>query len=308
MRAEIGRGGAYWNSLLQSADGRPFGIRLRHPSTRSVPTRSADGVTLNAEPPVGPPELRDSVSGWILARILLFLLLASLPLLAISAHEFGLVSLRSSALVLILPAVATLAVVITFAPHPVDGIVGRGLIAGMVACLAYDAFRLTAVYVFGWMGDFIPIMGTGITNDSDIESGAAIGYLWRYIGDGGGLGVAFYVIAFTVGLDRWPGRPARVVFAASAFAVFPVWTGLVATVALTSLRGGDTLFHLRPDTLIITLIGHVIFGVFVGLAFLRILPRGVKWPWPSLLSQLEHRRARQELKTEYTSSVSRDQM
>ena len=52
--------------------------------------------------------------------------------------------------------------------------------------------------------------------------------------------------------------------------VFPVWTGLVATVLLTSLDGGETLFHLRPDTLAITLVGHVIFGVVVGLGFMRV--------------------------------------
>ena len=200
---------------------------------------------------------------------MLFLLLSSLPLLAISAHEFGLISLRASAFLLILPVAAILAVSTTFAPYPIDGIVGRGLIAGMVACLAYDAFRLTAVYVLGWMGDFIPIMGTGITADPDIESGAAVGYIWRYIGDGGGLGVAFYLLAFAVGLDRWSRWPGKVVLAAAAFAVFPVWTGLVATVLLTSLDGGETLFHLRPDTLAITLVGHVIFGVVVGLGFMR---------------------------------------
>jgi hypothetical protein len=221
---------------------------------------------------------------------MLFLFLSSLPLLAISAHEFGLISLRASAFLLILPVAAILAVLTTFAPYPIDGIVGRGLIAGMVACLAYDAFRLTAVYVLGWMGDFIPIMGTGITADPDIESGAAVGYIWRYIGDGGGLGVAFYLLAFAVGLDRWSRWPGKVVLAAAAFAVFPVWTGLIATVLLTSLDGGETLFHLRPDTLAITLVGHVIFGVVVGLGFMRGLDRGVQWPWPSLLSLLEHRR------------------
>jgi hypothetical protein len=299
------------DSLPRFADGRLFGIVVRDPSTRSDKPHSLVSGAVDVGPLVDPAEaapsgsrkptwvahkaifgsdtaeLRGRVSTWIFARILLFLLLSSLPLLAIAAHELGLVSLRTSALLLILPVVATLAVVTTVAPHPIDGIVGRGLIAGMVACLAYDAFRLTAVYALGWMGDFIPMMGTGITSDPDVESGAAVGYIWRYIGDGGGLGVAFYLIAFAVGLDRWSRWPAKVVLAAAAFGVF-VWTGLVALVALTP-RGGE-LFHLRPDTLTITLIGHVIFGVFVGLAFLRVLGRGVQWPWPSLLSQLEHRR------------------
>jgi hypothetical protein len=91
-------------------------------------------------------------------------------------------------------------------------------------------------------------------------------------------------------LNQWSRSPAKVVLTATAFAVFPVWAGLVATVALTSHEGRDPLFHLRPDTLLITLIGHVIFGVFIGLPYLRVLGRGVQWPWPSLLSQFEQRR------------------
>ena len=198
------------DSLPRFADGRLFGIVVRDPSTRSDKPHSLVSGAVDVGPLVDPAEaaqsgsrkptwvahkaifgsdtaeLRGRVSTWIVARILLFLLLSSLPLLAIAAHELGLVSLRTSALLLILPLVATLAVVTTVAPHPIDGIVGRGLIAGMVACLAYDAFRLTAVYALGWMGDFIPTMGTGITSDPDVESGAAVGYIWRYIGDGGG--------------------------------------------------------------------------------------------------------------------------
>ena len=274
-----------------SAGGVPDALPVVN-QTEAAPTGSPEPSGVASGPVFGADtaELRGQTSAWIFARTILFLVLSSMPLLAITAHEFGLLSLRASALLLILPVAAILAVSTTFAPYPIDGIVGRGLIAGMVACLAYDAFRLTAVYVLGWMGDFIPIMGTGITADPDIESGAAVGYIWRYIGDGGGLGVAFYLLAFAVGLDRWSRRPARVVLVAAAFAVCPVWTGLVATVLVTSLRGGSTLFHLRPDTLAITFVGHVIFGVVVGLAFTRVLDRGVQWPWPSLLSQLEHRR------------------
>jgi hypothetical protein len=123
-------------------------------------------------------------------------------------------------------------------------IVGRGLIARIVACGFYDAFRLFAVYVMGWMGDFIPRMGTWITGDADPISGAVVGYVWRYLGDAGGLGVAFYLMAFAVGLDqRFAGR-GRVVSAAVSFAVV-VWTGLIATVAVAP-RGQDLV--VSPDT------------------------------------------------------------
>ena len=62
-------------------------------------------------------------------------------------------------------------------------IVGRGLIAGMVACIVYDGARLFAVHVLGLMGDFIPVMGSFVTGEPDTAGSAAVGYIWRYIGD-----------------------------------------------------------------------------------------------------------------------------
>ena len=80
------------------------------------------------------------------------------------------------------------------------------------------------------MGDFIPVMGSFVTGEPDTAGAAAVGYVWRYIGDGGGLGVAFFVVAFALGIDRW--KNVYAVLASVAFAVFPTWAGLMATVAL----------------------------------------------------------------------------
>ena len=45
-------------------------------------------------------------------------------------------------------------------------------------------------------------------------------------------------------------------------------------------------------TVIITLLGHVIFGLFLGLAFLKA-PRGERsgWPWPPLSESALAKRA-----------------
>jgi hypothetical protein len=64
-------------------------------------------------------------SRWIIARMILFLLLSALPLLAISAHVFGVVSQRTCAMLVIIPLAAALTVVVTFAPHSTDGISAR---------------------------------------------------------------------------------------------------------------------------------------------------------------------------------------
>ena len=223
---------------------------------------------------------------WTTARILLALLLFSLPILAISIHVFGLVAERTTAVVVILPLAVALAAVITCAPSRIDAIIVRGLIVGMVACAVYDAFRLTTVYALGWMGDFIPTMGSWVTGDPDGTGNVVVGYVWRYLGDGGGLGVCFFIVAFALGMDRF-ARPSRVVLAATGYAVFPVWAGLIGTVALAP-RGQEMLFHLTPSAVTITLIGHLIFGIVLGLGFVRL--RGMcepgTWPFPPLFHQL----------------------
>jgi hypothetical protein len=217
---------------------------------------------------------------WDFARIGLVLLLASMPILAISVEVFGLAS-QSTITMVTITLVALLATLVTFAPHRIDMIVGRGLIAGMVACIVYDAARLFAVHVLGLMGDFIPVMGSFVTGEPDTAGSAAVGYVYRYIGDAGGLGVAFFVVAFALGIDRW--KNVYAVLAAVGFAVFPTWAGLMATVAL-SPNGEERMFPLNVATVIITLVGHLIFGLFLGLAFLKA-PRGKEhspWPWPPL--------------------------
>jgi hypothetical protein len=206
----------------------------------------------------------------------LVLLLASMPILGISVDVFGLVP-QSTTSVVVIALTAVLATFMVFAPHRIDMIVGRGLIAGMVACIVYDGARLFAVQVLGLMGDFIPVMGSWVTGEPDTTGSAAVGYVWRYIGDGGGLGVAF-VVAFALGIDRWSNVKAALV--AAAFAVFPTWTGLIATVALAP-RGEEMMFPLNTATITITLIGHLIVGFVLGSAFLKA-PRGGAQPeWRS---------------------------
>lgn len=227
---------------------------------------------------------------WLAARVLLVLLLSSMPILGICLDVFGLVS-QSTTSIVVIALCAVLGAIITFAPHRIDMIVGRGLIAGIVACIVYDAARLFAVHVLGLMGDFIPVMGSWVSGEPDTAGSAAVGYIWRYIGDGGGLGVAFFVVAFALGIDRWSSVQA--VLAAVGFAVFPTWAGLMATVALAP-HGQEMMFPLNAATITITLVGHLIFGLVLGVAFLKA-PRGGahrEWPWPPLLESALVKRLR----------------
>jgi hypothetical protein len=224
-----------------------------------------------------PPQADYQPSNWLIARVLLVLLLASMPILGISVDVFGLVS-QSTTSIAVIALLAVLGAIITFAPHRIDMMVGRGVIAGMVACVVYDG-----AHVLGLMRDFIPVMGSWVTGEPDTAGSAAVGYVWRYLGDGGGLGVAFFVGAYALGIDRWSNTKA--VLAAVGFAVFSTWVGLMATVVLAP-RGEEMMFPLNAATVTITLVGHLIFGLVPGLAFLKA-PRGGahhEWPWPSVLA------------------------
>jgi hypothetical protein len=215
-----------------------------------------------------------------LLRVGLHLLLAALPLLAISAHVFGLITMNWSAALLVVPLATAIVALSVFAPHPEERVILHGFLWGMLACALYDVFRLDTVYMLGWWADFIPTMGTWIIgNGASKTAGAWVGYLWRYLGDGGGIGVTFFVGAAFLGLHRRP--PRQVVGAAVAFAVFPVWAGLIATVWLAP-RGQSMMFPLTPVTVTLSLIGHLIFGLIMGLGFVRTRSAQRFWPWAPL--------------------------
>lgn len=141
--------------------------------------------------------------------------------------------------------------------QPLDRIAFAGFAWGLVACAGYDFFRLPNVYVFHLWGDFFGRIGGWATGTS---SNYLAGYLWRYLGDGAGIGVVVFIQAAVIGVSSWPRR--QVVGLTVAFAVFPVWAGLVLTDALAP--AGRALFPLNATTLVLSLAGHLIFGTILG--------------------------------------------
>jgi hypothetical protein len=217
-----------------------------------------------------------------LLRVGLHLVVAALPLLAISAHVFGLAPMNVTAGLVVVPLTLVALVLGVFSPAGEERLVLAGATWGVLATLVYDAVRLDTVYMLGWWGDFIPRVGTWIVDvDADRSVlGAVVGYVWRYVGDGGGIGVAFFVLVAATGLRRWGER--ATVMASVVFAVFPVWTGLVATVALAP-RGQQQMFTLTPATVALSLLGHLVFGLVLGLGCARCRRLEEYWPWTPLL-------------------------
>jgi len=204
-------------------------------------------------------------------RLHLHLAVASVPVLAISAHVFWSVSLRTAALVMLLPLVVGLTGLVLGRPDPSDRVLLAGFVWGLVACAGYDAFRLPTIYGFHWWNDFFGAVGGSATGS---KSNLLVGYAWRYVGDGGGIAVAFFALAATVGAGIWPRR--RVIALGVAYAIFPVWTGLVLTDLLAPR--GQELFHLSAATLALSLGGHLIYGALIGLGYWRC--RGLESVWP----------------------------
>lgn len=196
---------------------------------------------------------------WWMVRLAVHLSLASLPVLGISAEVFGLLSLYYLAIYVLLPLVALTAVMAVFAPDRFDMIVLSGFIWGLLACAAYDAFRLPTIYGAHLWGDFFGLVGGWATGG---RPNFAVGYLWRYVGDGGGIAVPFFIqVALLRLCERMTAK--GVIALAIAYAVCPVWLGLVLTDAFAP--AGHALFPLNSVTLVISLVGHLIYGTILGI-------------------------------------------
>jgi hypothetical protein len=151
----------------------------------------------------------------------------------------------------------------------------QGYVMGLIAVACYDCVRVPLV-MSGWIEDFIPHIGVRLIEDGDYP--AVVGYLWRYFGNGGGMGMAFVAafICFRYRLKMllWLGE----MKSALLFGVF-VWACLIATILL-SPDGRELMFDLTTTNLVISLIGHLVFGGALGFLIRRkISPYCLEEKW-----------------------------
>jgi hypothetical protein len=156
-------------------------------------------------------------------------------------------------------------------PHRSDRVVLAGFLWGLLACAGYDAFRLPSIYSLHLWGDFFGSVGGWATGS---ESNYLVGYLWRYVGDGGGIAVAFFALAATLRIASWPRQ--RIIALAVGFAVCPVWAGLILTDLLAPT--GHELFSLSATTLTVSLVGHLIYGLILGYGYWASRSHETYWP------------------------------
>jgi len=177
------------------------------------------------------------------------------PISALAAAIFfGEESFVTTVTVLVLPGVAVLAELVWLKPN-YRSIAISGFVFGLIAVTVYDLFRLPFALAGLWH-DFIPRLGYWLIGDHMAHP--AIGYLYRYIGDGGGMGMAFVAI---YPLLRKLG--ANTVLNGIIYGV-AIWLCLIATL-IVAPRGQVMLFKLTPLSFTLSLCGHLIYGAVLGL-------------------------------------------
>jgi hypothetical protein len=208
-----------------------------------------------------------------LALCLAYAAIGFTPIGALALTIGGLWSLSLGALVLIVPAVVA-AVVLGFRYPRYGRYALEGLTAGLAAVLIYDLVRWTFVALGLW-GDFIPNIGGWLTGTG--EPNWILGYGFRWLGDGGGMGLTFMVAArtFVPRLRRSAALGIGIAYGLS------IWLCLLVTL-IVSPEGQEMLFPLTTMTLLLSWIGHVVYGAVLGAFLGRGGVRSIRTPTPQM--------------------------
>ena len=194
------------------------------------------------------------------------------PITALALSLMGICTLPVASLLLVIPAL-TIAIGLIYY-HPRHGrLMARGYLAGIIAVTCYDGVRIPFIMA-GWMNDFIPKIGVMLVGESDHH--VIVGYLWRYLGNGGGMGMAF-VSAFALLRHRFLVLRLLGELKSALLFGISVWACLIVTLRI-SPHGEDLLFAISPTSLLLSLIGHLVFGYTLGCLANRFGPEGIQNP------------------------------
>ena len=130
-----------------------------------------------------------------------------------------------------------------------------GLVAGMIATGIYDILRL-GLMLAGLWGDPIPSIGQLALDDPNAEW--YWGYVWRFVGNGGGMGLAFAMLP-------WRGVKLGIAYGSA------VCSGLVVLLYFWPVAQ-QHFFALTPATAAGGMAGHWVYGAVLGWLTARWLP------------------------------------
>lgn len=171
---------------------------------------------------------------------------------AIAITAFGLTSFRHVAVVFVFPAFFYILLSALIFPH-VGRVVWKGFFAGLVAVALYDLSRFPFIMA-GW-SDFIPSIGEWLFERQGTHP--LIGYTWRYVGNGGGMGIAFALLLWV-----FSEKNKKRIQWGCAYGMF-IFSGLIITL-LVSPHGQTLMFALTPLNITGSFTGHVIYGIVLG--------------------------------------------
>jgi hypothetical protein len=175
------------------------------------------------------------------------------PITALAIAIIGVLLLPVATLLIVLP--ATLLGIGLALRFPAYGKLAlKGLLIGLIAVFLYDCMRVPFILTGIW-GDFIPKINMWLFNTS--QPNWVVGYIWRYVGDGGFMGMAF-TVAYCILKPRVDARIAGVAFGLA------IWLCLLGTLVLAP-HGQQMLFKLTLTTLSLSLLGHLIYGIALGM-------------------------------------------
>jgi hypothetical protein len=168
-----------------------------------------------------------------------------LPVTLIGVSTFEIVGLRALATYVLAPVIVTVAYLM-LCRRAVSTLIRKAVGAGMVATALYDLVRFTFLWTGLMSHDPIPHIGVAL----GLHPAWVFGYLWRYLGNGGGLAVAFSVLGLK-------GVRAGVLYGLS------VCGGLLALLVVCP-HAQEVLFPLTLATVLMATIGHAVYGAVLG--------------------------------------------
>jgi hypothetical protein len=130
-----------------------------------------------------------------------------------------------------------------------------GWVAGVLATGVYDLLRLGLVYAGLWDD---PIPGIGRLALADPDANYLWGYVWRFAGNGGGMGMAFAMLP-------WRGVRSGILYGTG------IVSGLIVLLAVWPVAQVH-FFPLTPATAAGGVAGHWVYGAVLGWLTARWLP------------------------------------
>lgn len=176
-----------------------------------------------------------------------FIITGFVPVSCIAINVLEIIPLHQTSIIITLP-LMLLAIIVGILNREVGKKALRGWICGVLAVCLYDVSRIPFI-LSGWE-DFIPKIGDWILNKEGTSG--VIGYLWRYAGNGGGMGIAYVFIAESIGRN----------VAKQSFGILyglAIFTCLMM-VLLFSENGQNLMFKVTFLTFIGSMLGHVVYG------------------------------------------------